>query len=107
MADPNVQQSEVEHTEEAHGAKFYFVTWVYLLVLTVLEVWMVAAKVQPRILVPSVLFMTILKAFIIVVNFMHVRFERRSFLIIVSAPFTIGALLFLGIHPDFSWLLVR
>lgn len=97
---------EVHHeAEHAHSGRFYLVTWLWLLIITVVEVGIVAMKPDRALLVPALLGLTAMKAAIIIANFMHVRFEWRTLLYyVVLPPFILGLAAFLGMFPDFSLL---
>lgn len=100
-ADGAVLHGEADH---ALGRKFYFMTWLWLLVLTVIEVTAVALETQRPVLVPALLIMTVMKAALIIANFMHVRFEHLNLIYVVVTPFILAVILFIGVAPDFSLL---
>lgn len=100
-ADGAVSHVEADH---ALGGKFYFMTWFWLLVLTVIEVTAVALQTPRSVLIPALLIMTVMKAALIIANFMHVRFEHLNLIYVVVAPFVLAVILFIGVSPDFSLL---
>ena len=83
--------------------------WV-LVVLTVLEVG--AAKLYlfreqyegiGAITLILLIAMAIVKALLVAAYFMHLRFEKRTFVIIVSAPLIFAAILIIGLLPDVAF----
>lgn len=93
---------EEGHEGESHGGRFYLTTWLYLLFFTVFEVGLVVLDITRTLLVAGLLAFTVLKALFIIANFMHVRFERLSLMVVVAAPFIFALILFLGVVPDFA-----
>lgn len=76
--------------------KLYWITWAWLLVLTVVMLFLGSAKLVPLLLVGIMA-----KASFIGANFMHLRFERIALVVIVVVAiiFTAAAL-FAGIASD-------
>lgn len=85
------------------GGRFYLMTWVWLLILTVIEVGAVAMEIPRGVLVPLLLVMTLMKATLIIANFMHVRFEKLNLIYVVVTPFLLVLVLFIGVVPDFAF----
>ena len=86
--------------EHGHN-RLYFMIWIWLLVITVLEVGLVLVHV-PRVLqVVTLLAMTVLKATLIVANYMHLRWERISLVYVIITPFIFALILWYGMSPDF------
>jgi len=90
----------VEAPQHDGGYKVYFVTWFWLLVLTVLEVGTVLARVPKTLLIISLVCFALMKATLIVAYFMHLRYERLSFVYAVVVPLFLGVILFTGVAPD-------
>jgi cytochrome c oxidase subunit 4 len=77
----------------------YFV-WIWLLVLTIIEVALAYFKVPTTIMLIALLAMSIGKAALIVAWFMHMKFERLS-LAMTLVPATIACILLMNIvWPD-------
>ena len=83
--------------------------WV-LVVLTVLEVG--AAQLYSYreqfegiglIALILLLSMAIVKALLVAAYFMHLRFENRTFVLVVSAPLIFAVILVLGLLPDVAF----
>ena len=89
-----------EH-DAAHPYRIYWITWVFLLIVTVA---MLGAEVfhMPRwFLVPFLLAFMMLKAVMIGGNFMHLRFEKRNLAFMVFASIMVTTLiLFFYIAPE-------
>ncbi len=100
-AELNVHEGHGEHHGHVDG-KFYFKTWLWLLIITAVEVGLVAANPPRNLLIVALLVLTVLKAGIIVANFMHVRFERLNMLYVVITPFILVLVLFVGLVSDFA-----
>ena len=98
--------SEMEHAEgvlaeEHHGHVNYARTWVYLLILTVLEVGIVLLGLPQMAIAIGLITFTLLKAYFIFSDFMHLKFERIGIVVIALSSLVFGVLLFLGTVPDF------
>ena len=95
---------------EDHKHPNYMLIWVILLVLTVLEV---AVALAPRYLgdVDGIITITILllvgmalvKAGLVAAYFMHLKFEQKNFVIIVSFPLVLACVLVILLLPDVAF----
>ena len=93
-----------EHAAEAgheHGNRLYFVTWLWLLVITVLEVGVVLVHMPRALLVGILLLMTLLKSFLIVANFMHLRFEKLNMIYLILTPVIFSIIMWYGVSLDY------
>jgi len=90
----------VEAQQHESGYKTYAVTWFWLLVLTLLELGIVLAHVPKTLLIISLIVLALMKATLIVAYFMHLRYERLSFVYAVVIPLFLGVILFFGLAPD-------
>jgi len=80
--------------------------FVTMIVLTVLEV--LAAKLYSFdgwALITLILLvgMAITKAVLVALYFMHLRFETKTFVVVVSAPLVFALILVLGLLPDIAF----
>lgn len=82
------------------GYRIYGVVWFWLLVITLLEVGIVLVHVPKVILAVSLVLMALMKAALIVAYFMHLRYERLSFVYAVVTPLFLGVILFFALVPD-------
>ena len=90
-------------TEGAHGSGYrsYWVTWFWLLVITVLEVAIVLLKVPKAVLAVSLLTLALMKAALIMAYFMHLKYERLSLIYTVVVPMVALAVILFGfVAPD-------
>ncbi len=90
----------MEERQHDGGYKVYAVTWFWLLVLTVVEIGLVLVHVPKTLLVISLVLLAMMKATLIVAYFMHLRYERLSFVYAVVVPLFLGVILFFGLAPD-------
>lgn len=88
--------------ERAHGGyRLYWVTWVWLLVLTVFMIGFELLHLPRLFLVLSLVAFMLIKAAFIAGNFMHLRFERLNLIMIVVVGLLVtGVVLFALIYPD-------
>lgn len=81
--------------------KIYWITWVVLLVFTVVMLWADAASLPRTAFVVFMVVAMLTKASIIGANFMHLRAERLPLVLTVVVGLLItGAVLFVLIAPD-------
>lgn len=90
----------MSETEHSGGYKIYTVTWFWLLVITVLEVGVVLVHVPKVLLAALLIVMALMKAALIMAYFMHLRYERLSFVYLVLTPLILGVVLFFALVPD-------
>ena len=90
----------VSETEHSGGYKIYADTWFWLLVITVLEVGVVLVHVPKVLLAVLLVVMALMKAALIMAYFMHLRYERLSFVYVVLTPLILGVILFFALVPD-------
>ena len=86
---------------EHHPATNYWAVWVWLAVLTVLEVGVTLipdlATLYKAILLTA---LAVGKALLVAMYFMHLRFETRTLGAIVLTPFVICVFLVFALMPD-------
>lgn len=82
------------------GYGLYWRTWVWLLAVTVLEVGVVYLPIPRGYVILAVVFLALVKAALIVSNFMHLRFERRTLAYAVAVPIIFLAAMFAFVWPD-------
>jgi caa(3)-type oxidase subunit IV len=99
----NLQMKGATMEKSEHGVsyKIYWITWVVLLVLTLVMVFVGYASIPKGVIVAFLLIAMFGKATLISGYFMHLRFERRNLVLTVAVGilFT-AAVLFLLIAPD-------
>ena len=88
-------------TEHAGGYRIYAVTWFWLFAITVVELAIVLMHVPKLILATALVIMALLKAWLIVAYFMHLRYERLSLVYAVIVPMVfLAVILWTGNFPD-------
>ena len=97
----------VEHKEEAHPEPNYMWIWFWLLVLTVLEVVAVYLSIPRVVFVVSLVVMALLKAALVAAYFMHLKFEKLTFILIALTPLILGVILLFGLMPDSAWQITQ
>lgn len=95
---------------EDHKHPNYIMIWVILLVLTVLEVAVAYAprylsEVDGIIIITIVLLigMALVKAGLVAAYFMHLKFEQKNFVMIVSFPLVLACALVILLLPDVAF----
>ena len=100
--------------DEAHG--HYHPTWkeykwvaLILFVITVVEVWAyyIPEFVASRFFVPILLIMSAVKFAIVVLYYMHLKYDHRLFRALFTGPLTIAVLTILGLMFLFSKIAIR
>jgi caa(3)-type oxidase subunit IV len=83
------------------GYRLYWITWVFLLVLTMVMLAMEYVSWPPWILLSVLLGAMLVKAGVISGYFMHLRFEKPALIVIVAASLLIvGLVLFVLLAID-------
>lgn len=84
-----------EHSEETHvGLRSYLAVFAVLAVLTLLEVG-VTYTALPRL--PVLLPLALIKAGLVVLFYMHLKYDRQVFRFLFSAGLVMGAMLILSL----------
>ena len=87
--------------DAAHPYRIYWITWVFLLLVTLAMLGAEAFHMPRWFLVPFLLAFMMLKAVMIGGNFMHLRFEKSNLAFMVFAGIMVTTLiLFLYIAPE-------
>jgi cytochrome c oxidase subunit IV len=107
--------AHAEHDAAAHGAhehptwKQYKWVALILAVITALEVWAyyVPSFVASRLFVPSLLIMSAAKFIIVVMFYMHLKYDHKLFRALFTGPLLIAAATIIGLLFLFGQLAVR
>ena len=78
----------------------YSIVWLWLIVLTAIEVFLGYIHAPLAIMLASVMGLSIVKAVLIMAYFMHLKFERLSLILTIVPAMVICILLFLAFFPD-------
>ena len=109
-ADAHAHDMNDPHAHGAHPTAWtYIKVGVILTVITILEVWAyyIPALVASPIFVPALLIMSALKFVIVVMFYMHLKYDHRLFRALFTGPFIVAALTLIGLMFLFGKLAVR
>jgi len=106
------------HTHEmndphAHGehptAGTYVKVGVILTIITIIEVWAyyIPSLVASSFFVPALLIMSALKFVIVVMFYMHLKYDHRLFRALFTGPFLVAAFTLIGLMFLFGKLAIR
>ena len=105
-AEAHIAAGEVHEHPTWHTYK-----WVALIltVITIMEVWVyyIPAFVASRLFVPVLLIMSAVKFVIVVLFYMHLKYDHRLFRFLFSGPLTIAILTLIALMFLFGHLAVR
>jgi cytochrome c oxidase subunit 4 len=97
-------KSEAGHASDAlhagAGPRTYLVVAVFLLAITVMEVWVFYVPALSRVLVPILLILSTLKFTLVALFYMHLRFDHAWFSYVFVVPVIIAA----GLAVAMLWL---
>jgi cytochrome c oxidase subunit 4 len=88
------------HDEHAISYKLYFVTWVWLLVLTALALGLGYTHINEKLKALLLVCTTLAKILVIAAMFMHLRYERINLVLITFAPLVLAIILFSFTFPE-------
>jgi cytochrome c oxidase subunit IV len=90
------------HAEEhfAGSNKLFTSIWVWLLVLTLIEIFLAYKPMSTRVMLTILLGLSIIKAALIVAYFMHLKFERLSLILTIVPMLVVCILLLFVFFPD-------
>ena len=89
-----------QHSAHAISYKTYFMTWVWLLVLTALALGLGYAPLDERLKALLLVCTTLAKILVIAAVFMHLRYERVNLVLITLAPLILAVILFSFTFPE-------
>lgn len=89
-----------EHHDQQIAYKTYFMTWVWLLVLTALALGLGYAPINERLKAFLLVCTTLAKILVIAAVFMHLRYERLNLIMITFAPLILAVILFSFTFPE-------
>ena len=90
---------EALHEEKAERRESMFV-WGGLLFLTAIEVFLAYIHLVPLLMLTILMLLSILKAGLIIAYFMHMKFERMSFVLTIVPTLVVLLCLFAIFFPD-------
>jgi cytochrome c oxidase subunit 4 len=82
----------------------YVLIWVYLAVLTAVEVGIAFISHLPQaVIIPALVFLAVWKALLVALYFMHLKFEPRTLLILAIVPLPLAAIFVLAAMTEHVW----
>jgi len=89
-----------QHDQHAISYKTYFMTWIWLLVLTALALGLGYAPIDERLKAFLLVCTTLAKILVIAAVFMHLRYERLNLILITLAPLILAIIMFSFTFPE-------
>lgn len=78
----------------------YFIVWVWLMVLVIVSI--VASLGLPKSVALVLIFsVALVKALLVILNYMHLKYEKPLLYALVIVPLLIVAVLIFALFPDF------
>ena len=98
---------EIEHAHPTHTT--YWKVATVLLFITIGEVWAyyIPSFVASRAFVPTLLFLSALKFGIVVMFYMHLKYDHRLFRVLFTGPLLIAALTLIALLFLFGHLFIK
>jgi cytochrome c oxidase subunit IV len=90
------------HAEEhfAGSNKLFISIWVWLVVLTLIEIFLAYKPMSTVLMLTVLLGLSIIKAALIVAYFMHLKFERLSLILTIVPMLIVCIILLFAFFPD-------
>ena len=106
-AGANAPHGEVEHAHPTWST--YWKVALILTLITVVEVWIyyIPAFVASRLFVPSLLIMSAVKFWIVVMFYMHLKYDHKLFRALFTGPLFIAALTLIALMFLFGHLVAK
>jgi cytochrome c oxidase subunit IV len=89
-----------QHDQHPITYKTYFMTWVWLLVLTSLALGLGYTNIDERLKAFLLVCTTLAKILVIAAVFMHLRYERVNLILITFTPLILAVILFSFTFPE-------
>ena len=89
-----------EHAEE-HKAPNYMLIWLYLFILTVVEVGVAFLPIAKVLIVLSLLVMAFWKALLVALYYMHMKWEPNRLRLVALAPLPAVAIMIVVILMEY------
>ena len=101
MTEPAYMRTEAEGDHAVGSAKLFGWVWIWLLLLTALEVFLAYERVEVHLMITILLGLSLVKSALIMSYFMHLRFERLGlFLLLVPAMVFCICMMLIMFYPD-------
>lgn len=80
--------------------KLFIRVWIFLLVLTAVEVWLAYVNFSPKVMLAALVGLSVAKSAYIIGYFMHMKYENRWLPLSLFPPVILLILALLGLLPD-------
>lgn len=112
LPDSAEGQAHAPHGEVEHAHPTWSTYWKVALILTLItvgEVWAyyVPSFVASRAFIPTLLIMSAAKFVIVVMFYMHLKYDHRLFRVLFTGPLLVAALTLLGLMFLFGHLYIK
>jgi cytochrome c oxidase subunit 4 len=112
LPDSAEAHAHAPHAEQEHAHPTWSTYWkvaLILFIITVAEVWAyyIPSFVASRAFVPTLLIMSAAKFVIVVMFYMHLKYDHRLFRVLFTGPLLIAALTLLALLFLFGHLFVK
>ena len=87
-------------TNNAHAEPNYWMVWLALAILTVVELLVAQVQGARAFVVISLCALALVKAALVAAYFMHLKFEKYALILIVVSPLLLSGILYVGLVPD-------
>jgi cytochrome c oxidase subunit IV len=88
------------HDQHSISYKTYFMTWIWLLVLTALALGLGYTNINEKLKAFLLVCTTLAKILVIAAVFMHLRYERVNLILITFSPLILAIILFSFTFPE-------
>ncbi|MBI4601374.1 MAG: cytochrome C oxidase subunit IV family protein [Planctomycetes bacterium] len=89
---------------EAHPHPKYIVIFLILAIATAVEIALASYLKAKLLLISLLVLIALYKATLVALYFMHLKFEKKTFVVIVTAPIVLAVVLVLALLPDVGGL---
>lgn len=112
LPDSAEAQAHAPHGEVEHAHPTWSTYWkvaLILLIITIAEVWAyyIPSFVASRAFVPTLLIMSAAKFVIVVMFYMHLKYDHRLFRVLFTGPLLIAALTLLALLFLFGQIFIK
>jgi caa(3)-type oxidase subunit IV len=83
-----------------HAEPNYWMVWLALAVLTVVELLVARVPNARGFVIFSLCALALVKAGLVAAYFMHLKFEKYALILIVLSPLLLSGILYIGLVPD-------
>jgi cytochrome c oxidase subunit 4 len=83
-----------------HAEPNYWMVWLALAVLTVVELLVAQVQGARPFVIFSLCALALAKAAMVAAYFMHLKFEKYALILIVLSPLLLSGILYVGLVPD-------